>query len=512
MTSQTNNETKRKLDESLALLNSLFAHPTKRHLADTVAAQTDSAASRTKEQLVAPSETTLTANQLASLKKRVFLPPRPAVLDKLSRLTSAKPTLQDSIAASIAASAPASRAPALAHSIQTITERETSTAAEAASRPPWGKRVESVGTTKMRYLPWSRDQFHERLETFKPSTWFDKPKQVNAIECAKRGWINKGDDRLECCGGCGGVVIVRIDQVEGRSLSSTDNPTQDSEKKQLTDTSLDGLSLDEVLSDLDVESLGPKFHAMLTSNHVAGCPWKTHPCDDNIYRFPVLSHSHARKEFLDRASQLNTVKDDPLTENIRHPLTEEEVEKISGLSTGDTDIKLLIMSLFGWSTTEAPKVLACEACHTRCTYIPSFGFRRIGSHDGFVQGGGGDVLMEEEEEEEASFDTVQAHKWYCYWVDPEHSERQQAGWRIFFELLTSGSGGQLCRDQEQSGEPDGSRSAAAAGIEWPWSKGSCVVKARANSLRGVEKTVRDEKAAGIEWTAMVKRILHRSRS
>jgi len=61
-------------------------------------------------------------------------------------------------------------------------------------------------------MPWSREQFDERLQTFKPSTWFDKPKLVNAVECAKRGWINTSDDRLECCGGCGGVVIVKIDQ------------------------------------------------------------------------------------------------------------------------------------------------------------------------------------------------------------------------------------------------------------------------------------------------------------
>ncbi|KAF9901858.1 hypothetical protein EC991_005616 [Linnemannia zychae] len=456
MTSQTTNETKRKLDESLALLNSLFAHPTKRHLTDT-------ATTPTEEQQTVPTEATVTTKQLASLKKRVFLPPRPAVLDKLTRLAGAKPTLQDSIPVSIAASVPISCVPALTRSAQTVTKGETSTSAEATVQPSSSKRVESAGA-KMRYLPWSRDQFHERLESFKPSTWFDKPKQVNAVECAKRGWINRGNDRLECCGGCGGVVIVRIDQVEDASLSSISKSGQDPENTQTVDTLYDGVGIGEAFPDLDVDSLGSKFHAMLTSNHMVGCPWKTHPCDDSIYKFPVLSQSHARKEFLDRASHLSRLINDPLIENIRHPLTGEEVEKLSGLFAGFVETKLLIMSLFGWSATAASKVLSCEACHTQCTYIPSFGFKKIGSQDAFSQGGDDDDLQTKEEEEEASFDTIQAHKWYCYWVDPEYSEKQQAGWRIFFELLTSGSG-QFCQDQEQSGEQNEFHSTIAARIE-----------------------------------------------
>ncbi|KAG0281253.1 hypothetical protein BGZ95_005623 [Linnemannia exigua] len=450
MTNQTGNEAKRKLDESLALLNSLFAHPTKRHSADPTATQSDSTVHHAKEQKATPHETVLSAKQHSSLKKRVFLPPRPSVLDKLSRLTSSRPTLQDSIAASIAASAPAARAPALAGSMVVNVDGETpATATEEVTRVPLSKRVGSVGSTKMRYLPWSRDQFHERLETFKPSTWFDKPKQVNAIECAKRGWINKGDDRLECCGGCGGVVIVRIDQIEDKSLLSTENGTHDPENKSATDISSDDFGLDDALLDMDVESLGPKFQVMLTSNHVTGCPWKTHPCD----------------EFQDRVNQLGKMKNDPLTENIRHPLTVEEVERLSGLFSGDTGTKLLILSLFGWSASETPKILACEACHTHCTYIPSFGFRRAGVQDGVVQDGGDMLMDEDEEEEEASFDAIQAHKWYCYWVDPEHNERRQAGWRIFHKLLTSGSSGQLSQDQVQNSQLDASSSTTAPGVE-----------------------------------------------
>ncbi|KAG9062322.1 hypothetical protein KI688_005236 [Linnemannia hyalina] len=453
----TNTDSKRKLDESLALLNSLFAHPSKKQQQHSSDAEGIPPVFQPKEATIIPAEATaLLAKQHASLKKRVFLPPRPAVLDKLSRLTGARPTLQDSIAASIAASAPTSRASALAESPSTATDdataitTTTASVAETAARPQLNKRVDSAGSTRMRYLPWSRDQFHERLETFKPSTWFDKPKLVNAVECAKRGWINKGDDRLECCGGCGGVVIVRIDQIEEKPSPSTDNSSQDAENSHTTDD----FDLDDTLPDLDAESLGPQFHAMLTSNHVDGCPWKTHPCDDSIYKFPVLSHSHARKEFVDRAKELEKMKDDPLIESTRHPLTVEEVEKLAGLFAGEAETKLLILSLFGWRATETPKVLACDACHTRCTYIASFGFRKTGVRDDDDY----DDMSMDDDGEEASFDTIQAHKWYCYWVDPEHNEKQQVGWRIFYKSLISGSGGQVSQSQTHSGQQEASSS------------------------------------------------------
>ncbi|KAF9144884.1 hypothetical protein BGX30_011104 [Mortierella sp. GBA39] len=435
----TNSDSKRKLDESFALLNSLFAHPSKKQQQHSSDAEGIPPVSQPKEATIIPAEATaLLAKQHASLKKRVFLPPRPAVLDKLSRLAGSRPTLQDSIAASIAASAPTSRASTLAESLSTATDdataitTTTTSVAETAGRPQLNKRVDSAGSTRMRYLPWSRDQFHERLETFKPSTWFDKPKLVNAVECAKRGWINKGDDRLECCGGCGGVVIVRIDQIGEKPSPSTDSSSQDAENSHTADD----FDLDDTLPDLDAEY--------------------------SIYKFPVLSHSHARKEFVDRAKELEKMKDDPLTESTRHPLTVEEVEKLAGLFAGEAETKLLILSLFGWRATETPKVLACEACHTRCTHIASFGFRKTGVKDDDDY----DDMSMDDDGEEASFDTVQAHKWYCYWVDPEHNEKKQVGWRIFYRSLISGSGGQVSQSQTHSGQEEASStSPAGARIE-----------------------------------------------
>jgi hypothetical protein len=199
-------ETKRKIDESLALLNSLLAQPAKK---PSLAPHHPTLSTDLKGRS-APSSTLE--------RKRVYLPPRPAVLDKLARISASRPTLQDSIAASIAASASTRRA----------LSADSSTAASLSSTKP-----ESTTSKYQRYLPWSREQFHERLQSFKPSTWFDKPKMVNPVECARWGWVNKGYDRLECCGGCGGVVIVRVDDMQntgeqqpqqqgGESSSSSD--------------------------------------------------------------------------------------------------------------------------------------------------------------------------------------------------------------------------------------------------------------------------------------------------
>ncbi|KAF9954322.1 hypothetical protein BGZ65_004123, partial [Modicella reniformis] len=40
-------------------------------------------------------------------------------------------------------------------------------------------------------------------------------------------------------------------------------------------------------------------------------------------------------------------------------------------------------------------------------------------------------------DDDTAFDVVQSHKWYCYWVDPEHDPNQKEGWRILYEDLTS---------------------------------------------------------------------------
>ncbi|GJJ67956.1 hypothetical protein EMPS_00302 [Entomortierella parvispora] len=410
-------DAKRKIDESLAILNSLFDQSNKRSHHHSTTGK--NAASGT---------TSAAAAALPVKKQRVYLPPRPAVLDKLSRLASSRPTLKDSIAASIAASAPTT------HRSNTSTGKANGT----SSSTPGVKSLGSIPSHKKRFMPWSREQFHERLETFKPSTWFDKPKLVNAVECAKRGWINTADDRLECWGGCGGVVIVRIDQGldQGTQSVGGEQETENSNHGADANVATEEMEVDDLVPDLDVEALGPKFHAMLASNHATGCPWKGHPCDDSIYKFPVYSQSQAKKDFVERAQQLKPILGNPLVETIKQPLSKSEADSLIQTFPEVTDQKLAVLALFGWQVVELhPGMLSCEACHTQCTFLSTGASSNTLDGDDDLEEAGDDGL-----EGETGFDVAQAHKWYCYWVDPEHDRKGgREGWKIFLELVTSTS-------------------------------------------------------------------------
>lgn len=55
-----------------------------------------------------------------------------------------------------------------------------------------------AGTQPVNAQPWSRADLFRRARTFKSSTWFCKPEAVNAVECARYGWVNTDVDLLQC--------------------------------------------------------------------------------------------------------------------------------------------------------------------------------------------------------------------------------------------------------------------------------------------------------------------------
>lgn len=54
------------------------------------------------------------------------------------------------------------------------------------------------GAQPVNAQPWSRADLFRRARTFKSSTWFCKPDAVNAVECARYGWVNVDMDLLQC--------------------------------------------------------------------------------------------------------------------------------------------------------------------------------------------------------------------------------------------------------------------------------------------------------------------------
>lgn len=82
-------------------------------------------------------------------------------------------------------------------------------------------RASSVSSlSRPSFVPWDRERFLERLETFRRvDRWSPKPAAVNEVEWAKRGWICTDVARVTCVSGCGGSVVVKIpdelDELDG---------------------------------------------------------------------------------------------------------------------------------------------------------------------------------------------------------------------------------------------------------------------------------------------------------
>jgi hypothetical protein len=73
----------------------------------------------------------------------------------------------------------------------------------------------SSPSVRPNFVPWDRDRFLERLQTFRPVTrWSPKPAPINEVEWAKRGWSCTDYMRVTCVGGCGSSVVVKLPDEE----------------------------------------------------------------------------------------------------------------------------------------------------------------------------------------------------------------------------------------------------------------------------------------------------------
>ncbi|EEQ27614.1 C3HC zinc finger domain-containing protein [Microsporum canis CBS 113480] len=131
-------------------------------------------------------------------------------------------------------------------------------------------RHSTPSTTSLRpsFVPWDRERFLERLETFRNvERWKPQPDAINEVQWAKRGWSCTDKTRVECVGGCGQSVVVKlpddIDELE----------EYDSEK--IADRR-------EVRAQLVI-----KYQNLIVEGHAEKCPWRKSGCDDSIQRLPL---------------------------------------------------------------------------------------------------------------------------------------------------------------------------------------------------------------------------------
>lgn len=118
--------------------------------------------------------------------------------------------------------------------------------------------------------PWDRGDLMRRLATFKSMRWFAKPKAVDAVNCARRGWINVDMDILAC-------------EVCGTRLQ---------------------FSTPSAWNQQQVEKAALVFSLKLDSGHKLLCPWIDNACDENLALFPPMQAPLLVDHYKERSSAL----------------------------------------------------------------------------------------------------------------------------------------------------------------------------------------------------------------
>ncbi|KAI9781745.1 MAG: hypothetical protein M1839_005738 [Geoglossum umbratile] len=293
------------------------------------------------------------------------------------------------------------------------------------------------------YAPWDRNQFLQRLKTFRHvDKWSAKPPVANEVQWAKRGWSCVGKERVRCIGGCGREVLVKLEA--GGSSSSQDKEGNDSEEEELN------VGVDE--------EIARRYASMIVTEHEESCLWRVRGCDadnsdriETIYRLPLasppisLAALNARYASLvpmagDLPSNLST----PDTLDIRRLAKQVPVEFLLSYSPSSPTAEssqssetvlndeAFVLALFGWQAEvgHITGLVTCEAC-----------FRRLGLW-----------LFKGRTPEDASMsrlDVINEHRDYCPWVNslsqsggggsskkPKTDVNgQKAGWEVLVRAL-----------------------------------------------------------------------------
>ncbi|PPR99235.1 hypothetical protein GOBAR_AA21426 [Gossypium barbadense] len=187
--------------------------------------------------------------------------------------------------------------------------------------------------------PWDRGDLLRRLSTFKSMTWFAKPKVVNAVNCARRGWVNVDMDII-ACESCGAL-----------------------EKAALV------------------------FSLKLDSGHKLLCPWIDNICDERLAEFPpsvpadLVDKFRARSDSLFQLIALPVIsslaiefmRSPQLEQFLRQPLMLdclkgnaefshlERIEDGSAVDSANLYYQAQkLLSLCGWEPRSLPYVVDCK--------------------------------------------------------------------------------------------------------------------------------------------------------
>ncbi|PWY78295.1 C3HC zinc finger domain protein [Aspergillus heteromorphus CBS 117.55] len=304
------------------------------------------------------------------------------------------------------------------------------------------------------FVPWDRERFLERLETFRRvDRWAPKPAAISEVEWAKRGWVCTDVARVTCVGGCGGSVVVKLpDELD----------------------ELDGFDGEKVQERKDVRAqLVNEYANMLVKGHGDSCPWRNKGCDATIHRIPLANPESAISGLQTRYSNLVKMADQlPAQDVIQTPESFDLEKLVSTLPAGfnaphEEELSIerderaetptpqavngtqdpapppspspspspsfsttaFTLAFFGWDTVPdgTAGLAGCSVC-----------FRRLGLWMYKPKSNGDAALYD-------SLDVVGEHMEYCPWVSgkaqsgsgrtSEKSENLRCGWELLGQAL-----------------------------------------------------------------------------
>ncbi|KAJ5168693.1 uncharacterized protein N7482_004287 [Penicillium canariense] len=311
---------------------------------------------------------------------------------------------------------------------------------------PANRAASSSSTTRPTFVPWDRERFLERLETFRRvDRWTPKPAPINEVQWAKRGWICADVMRVSCISGCGGSVVVKLpDEID----------------------ELDGYDPEKVQERQEVRAkLVEEYERLIREGHGENCPWRNRGCDATIQHLPLTNPDAALSGLRTRYFHLAKMGDKlPADDCIQTPdgfdidnlikslpedwfrasneasettnshtkangKNEEAGPQPAAESPQAINQAALAMSFFGWDSTVdgSADLVGCRAC-----------FRRLGLWM-YKPKENGDVSVY------TSLDVAAEHMDYCPWVDRlaqsgtgkpnEKTINLRNGWEIVAEAV-----------------------------------------------------------------------------
>jgi hypothetical protein len=264
-------------------------------------------------------------------------------------------------------------------------------------------RAEPTVNRKLLIRPWNYSDFLERLSTFTSMSWFAKPAAISALECARCGWTNDGNDMISC-GFCKSQLWHYFDDFNGSRLRD-----------------------------------------LLTSSHAPTCGWSNNFSPVSFLHFPMTSQEKIRDEYLLRVQSNSSnlslsdivVEIDTEMEKALESLVDGDMTThaaligattamINAAGMGHTRVgdlgldptsatfrSAVYLSLCGWACPDEEQTdsLSCMICS-----------RVVRKQQG------------------KSFNPIHEHKFYCPWAQVEVDgqtdvEEGSPGWKLTLQAL-----------------------------------------------------------------------------